>query len=194
MTPRRIQLSRKRGWRLPKGAIRVDRSTVFANPFRPGGPNLLGWGTVRDAEHAVWLHRQWLMTPHRFIAVEAERHEKVLRALPGLAGHDLACWCPVDTRHCHADTLLQLAARDDIDAVVAGLLDAEAGWSLTTRAIALGQLGRLLDLTPDQIPKLGADITALADQIRTARGDDAPTPYPTAEETDWTPAEEGEHG
>lgn len=177
--PRRIALSRKRGWRMPKGAIRVDRSTVFGNPFRPGGPNLLGWGTVRDAEHAVYLHRQWLVTPARFIAVEAERHETVLRALPGLAGHDLACWCPVDARHCHADTLLELANRPDIAQVVAALLHPQAGWSHIIRAVALGQLGRLLDLGPTDVARLGASVTALAAQIRDAR---TPTTEPTTQE------------
>lgn len=36
-----------------------------------------------------------------------------------LAGHDLVCWCPLDDGHgnrvpCHADVLLELAAREDI--------------------------------------------------------------------------------
>jgi hypothetical protein len=30
-----------------------------------------------------------------------------------LAGHDLACWCPLD-QPCHADVLLDLANRDDV--------------------------------------------------------------------------------
>ena len=36
--PKRIQLSRAKGWRLPKGVIKVDRSTRFGNPYRIGEP------------------------------------------------------------------------------------------------------------------------------------------------------------
>lgn len=173
--PRRIQLSRKRGWRIPKGAIKVDRTTMFGNPFKVGGPNLLGWGTVRDAEHAVWLHRQWLVTPSRSIAVELTRHDGVLRALPNLAGHDLACWCAVDAHHCHANTLLELANRPHIAAEVAALLDAgdDVPWSPVERSIALVQLARLLDLTAAQVTEFGTDVTAAAAQIRAARAAEA---------------------
>jgi hypothetical protein len=31
--PERIQLRRTKGWRMPEGAIKVDRSTSFGNPF-----------------------------------------------------------------------------------------------------------------------------------------------------------------
>lgn len=170
MSPRRIQLSRKRGWRMPKGAVKVDRSTVFGNPFAVGGENLLGWGPVRDPEHAVWLHQQWLVTPSRSIAVELARHDEVLRRLPDLTGRDLACWCAPDTRWCHAETLLVLANRPDIADVVAMLLDPEAmQWSLTERAIALGQLGRLTNTPADQTPHIGQTLHEIAAAVRAAR-------------------------
>lgn len=167
--PRRIQLSRKRGWRLPKGAVKVDRTTMFGNLFKVGAPNVLGWGTVRDPEHAVWLHRQWLVTPSRSIAVELARHDEVLRALPSLTGHDLACWCAPDAHWCHANTLLELAARPDIAEVVVILLEGTGPWSAVERSIALGQLARLTGAEPSDVPQIGATLADLAAQVRQAR-------------------------
>ena len=32
--PERIQLSRRAGWRMPAGAVKVSRGTPWGNPFR----------------------------------------------------------------------------------------------------------------------------------------------------------------
>ena len=37
--------------------------------------------------------------------------ENIVRVRHELAGHDLACWCPLDSP-CHADVLLELANAD----------------------------------------------------------------------------------
>jgi hypothetical protein len=34
--PKRIRLSRKKGWRLPRAAVSVARPTMWGNPFRVG--------------------------------------------------------------------------------------------------------------------------------------------------------------
>ena len=170
--PERIRLRRTKGWRMPAGAVKVDRTTVYGNPFRVGGPNILGWGQVRDAAHAVWLHRQWLVTPSRSIAVELERHDTVLAALAAgtLTGKDLACWCALDAHHCHADTLLTLANRPDIADVAAALLDPNGlPWGPIEVEIALGQLGRLMKLSPEEVVNFGRNVIKLADQVRAAR-------------------------
>lgn len=106
--PERIQLRRTKGWRLPRGVVKVDRTTRYGNPFKAGEPNHLGFGTVRDNEHAVWLYRHWLTTDPRLIVFESERQHAILDHLPDLAGKDLACWCGPKA-HCHADVLLELA-------------------------------------------------------------------------------------
>jgi hypothetical protein len=85
--PRRIRLSRQRGWRKPPGAVVVSRPSRWGNPF-PIGPD-------RSAAEAVALYREWI-TPR----VDEVRVQ--------LAGRDLCCWCPLD-RPCHADVLLELA-------------------------------------------------------------------------------------
>ncbi len=87
--PRRIRLSRAKGWRKPAGAVTVARPTRWGNPFpaADGG---------RAA--AVAAHRAWILA----------RPDLVAEAREALRGRDLACWCPLDGP-CHADTLLELA-------------------------------------------------------------------------------------
>jgi hypothetical protein len=89
-TPKRLQLSRTKGWRKPEGAISVARPHKWGNPYKVGTPG------VPNREKAVRLYRQWLPT------------SAIASQLPELTGHDLACWCPTD-QACHADLLLELA-------------------------------------------------------------------------------------
>jgi len=113
MTPQRIQLRRTKGWRLPKGAVVVSRPSKWGNPFTAAAAIDAGYAdtqeegrkVARDAFHD-WLHGdtwaagsndEWAVMRLRFLAELSE-----------LAGHDLACWCPLD-QPCHADVLLELA-------------------------------------------------------------------------------------
>ncbi|KKW93901.1 DUF4326 domain-containing protein [Sphingobium chungbukense] len=88
--PRRIQLSRAKGWRMPDNTVKVDRSTKWGNPYplQPG----------RTAEQAVAAFRIHL------------RETPSLREMAGreLRGKNLACWCPAGAP-CHADILLEAA-------------------------------------------------------------------------------------
>ena len=93
--PRRIKLSRQKGWRLPAGAINVARPTAWGNPFRIGDA-VDGFGTVATRDEAVALYRA------RIVAAPAGHDYAELR------GRDLACWCPLDGP-CHADVLLERA-------------------------------------------------------------------------------------
>lgn len=97
--PRRIRMSRAKGWRKPEGAIYVGRPTRWGNPFRVGDPHpIFGWPI--SADEAVHFYRALV-----------DRHRVLLIAMDGsLRGHDLACWCPLD-RPCHADVLLEFANR-----------------------------------------------------------------------------------
>lgn len=113
--PQRIQLSRAKGWRLPANAAKVDRTTVFGNPYRIGEPldmkQALRWGwnispegrkvVCKDATEAVARFCHCL---HWDEAIHGYVREK-------LAGKDLACWCDLD-RPCHADILLAIANSD----------------------------------------------------------------------------------
>ena len=95
-SPRRIQLRRVKGWRLPPGAVKVADTSKFRNPYRPPlrTPAANAWAKARYVLH---------LTDHPEL-VEAARRE--------LAGRDLACYCAPDLP-CHADVLLELANQDE---------------------------------------------------------------------------------
>jgi hypothetical protein len=89
-----VQLRRTAGWRKPAGAIVVARPSRWGNPFVVG----------RDGDRAecVALYRRALERGELPFTVDDVRQ--------GLAGRDLACWCPAD-EPCHADVLLDVANR-----------------------------------------------------------------------------------
>lgn len=104
MTPRRVQLRRTKGWRLPGNTVKVDRSTMWGNPFVVGRDGdqaecvarfscLLGGECANEAEQA-WLARAL-----------AHRGE--------LEGKNLACCCA--NAPCHADALLRFANGGEAD-------------------------------------------------------------------------------
>jgi hypothetical protein len=113
--PKRIQLSRAKGWRLPANAVKVDRTTEFGNPYRIGEPvdmkQVRRWGwhissngqkvVCTDASDAVARFGHAL---HWDEAIHGHVREK-------LGGKDLACWCALD-QPCHADALLTIANSD----------------------------------------------------------------------------------
>lgn len=114
MTPKRIQRRRIKGWRLPPNTVCVTRPGVFGNPWLLTDPVLPG-----DRKRIVELFRRWLTAneypaamPRASVAVLDGRRLQLLTRLPGLRGKDLACFCPVDAKHCHADVLLELANAD----------------------------------------------------------------------------------
>lgn len=91
-SPKRVQLSRQRGYRTPAGVIRCCRPGRWGNRFRVGVPP--GY----TANQAVADHRAWLMRQPALIA----------QAVQDLRGADLGCFCPLDAP-CHVDTLLEVA-------------------------------------------------------------------------------------
>jgi len=100
MAFRRIQMSRQHPWRAEHpDAIRVDRSTRWGNPFsiKDEGGRPAAVAKYRAALDAGTLPG---IGKHEPVTVEDIR--------AGLAGHDLACWCPLDGP-CHADYLLKIA-------------------------------------------------------------------------------------
>ena len=113
--PKRIQLSRRKGWRKPEGAIVVARPSRWGNPFKVAECVEAGFAETTEQARAVCVEafRDWC-NGNRWAdgsGVRAdERHAAYVASIPELAGHDLACWCPLD-QPCHADVLLELANR-----------------------------------------------------------------------------------
>lgn len=115
-TPKRVQRSRAKGWRMPVTAINVTRPGKWGNPYTVatfGLPLALllyrrsvsgYWspGEIPDEliDEAYRIHTAWRK---KFYTLEDTRN---------LRGWDLACWCALD-KPCHADILLELANHDD---------------------------------------------------------------------------------
>jgi len=116
---KRIQLSRRSGWKKPRGAVVVSRPSVFGNPF-----SVKFWGHSRAVQLYRWmLDGRWkkiretvsahTSNPLQLAMLMMElmliRH-RINKALPELFGKDLACWCnPGES--CHADVLLARARK-----------------------------------------------------------------------------------
>ena len=108
--PKRVQLKREKGWRMPADAVKVDRTTKFGNPFSAYG-----------AENSVQYFRIWITGEltdgeirEKFPEIIAHhlitRRKAIQNSLSELSGRDLACWCS-EGAPCHADVLLELAAQ-----------------------------------------------------------------------------------
>ena len=111
--PLRIQLSRRKGWRMPPNTVSVARPGRWGNEWVVWNDDGQ-WTVTHISEHysvankqkgiflAVRLHREWI----RKLEVSYGGTTMLLE----LRGKNLACWCPLD-QPCHADVLLELANR-----------------------------------------------------------------------------------
>jgi hypothetical protein len=96
MKPRRVQLSRKKGWRMPPNTVSVARPGKWGNPFRIGFE-------VATAEQAKSEYLCFLAGGSKFSHLR-ERVGDVRQ----LKGKNLACYCKLG-EPCHADVLLEIA-------------------------------------------------------------------------------------
>ena len=107
MKPKRIQLSRKKNWRLPKNTIVVARGPgrKWGNPFKVHKPT--GDPTdMMDAQHGVCFSRAAAVA--RYTDWLRERTSWQFEIKRELRGKNLACWCPLG-EPCHADVMLKIA-------------------------------------------------------------------------------------
>lgn len=125
--PVRIQLSRKKGWRMPPNTVKVDRTTRWGNPWVIGdnrydssANDFVCCETTADIVQAFRQFVDWdpdapsilpcIDGGHLEISggysdeIHINRHS--IRKY--LGGKNLACWCKVG-EPCHADVLLELA-------------------------------------------------------------------------------------
>lgn len=114
--PRRIQLSRRKGWRKPESAVVVSRPTKWGNPFNWTEFYFPGQNTPSEAraEAVERFRRAVIGFRSNGSWCEPQAHPysyigQIIRDAPSeLRGKDLACWCPLD-QPCHADVLLEIA-------------------------------------------------------------------------------------
>lgn len=104
MKPKRIQLSRAKGWRMPPHTVKVDRTTCFGNVVKIGAD-----AQVEGVDGCMYY---WEVSPAIAVAIHREivlrRVKRDPTHLEILRGMNLACWCKLG-EPCHADTLLELA-------------------------------------------------------------------------------------
>lgn len=101
--PRRVQLRRTRGWKMPPNTVKVTRPGKWGNPVVVGKPHPycrpieIAEGSPSaepiTAAEAVEIYRCFWQDPNE---------------LEELRGKNLACFCRLD-QPCHADVLLELA-------------------------------------------------------------------------------------
>ena len=110
--PVRVQLSRKKGWRMPPNTVSVARPGKFGNPFRVQ-PGLTPKESVSG--FSAWVEGGALpfVLSALYLPELMERRVALLGRMPSLRGKNLACWCPLD-QPCHADVLLELANADHL--------------------------------------------------------------------------------
>ena len=100
--PIRVQLSRKKGWKMPPNTISVARPHPMGNPHRVGFCPTCG--VTHTREEAIEEFEE-MFKDNPFLVAMVEQ---------AIAGKNLACWCRLD-QPCHADFLLRLA-NADVDA------------------------------------------------------------------------------
>lgn len=106
---------------MPPGAIYVGRPTVFGNPWSVQAAlasDLFEPSAVPEV--CVTCFRRWLQRTDYPDALEKfpiyktlePKRLEILSRLSELRGHDLACWCPLESPWCHADVLLEIANKE----------------------------------------------------------------------------------
>jgi hypothetical protein len=106
--PQRVQLSRRKGWKMPPNTVKVDRSTKWGNPFVVGAHGTRAECVDLFAKMLAGYICLSTGDPDKQIAYR----KMVVSDHAELAGKNLACWCPANAP-CHADVLLEL--RHDSD-------------------------------------------------------------------------------
>lgn len=106
--PKRIRLSRRKGFKLPPNTVNVARPSRWGNPF------VVGIHGTR--ERCVQLFRYlcggYLCLDAKGKDCVDQQQRFLVWAKPNLwrlRGKDLACWCPLDEKPCHADVLMEVA-------------------------------------------------------------------------------------
>jgi hypothetical protein len=91
--PRRVQLSRRKGWRMPENTVKVSRPSPFGNYAGSTRADFeADLADMSNADRAFYMDK-----------------------VKALRGKNLACWCALD-KPCHADVLLELANGESADA------------------------------------------------------------------------------
>ena len=104
LRPCRIQLKRRKGWKLPENAVKVDRSTIWGNPYIVGKH-----GTLNECmDMYMKLITGYICVSMGNTDQQFAHMEAIKTHINKLKGKHLACWCPLH-KPCHANALLLIA-------------------------------------------------------------------------------------
>jgi hypothetical protein len=121
--PRRVQLRRSKGWRMPANTLKVDRTTCWGNPYVVGFCGL-------TLERCIALYRNTVLgiwdpgmltdmtddQVRQIYALHCAWRARNPQPPWMLEGRNLACWCRLPAQGeqdcCHAAVLLELANQD----------------------------------------------------------------------------------
>jgi len=103
MKPTRVQMSRRKGFRLPENTVVVARPTKWGNPHSWKGYEVdVPWDVDKDR-----FRRQLAVEDFVRDLKHGELRFTVDDVRRELRGKNLACWCTDD--ECHATVLLRIA-------------------------------------------------------------------------------------
>ncbi len=112
--PDRVRLSRRKGFDLQAAGkalngldtVSVARPGPFGNPFVVGRD-----GTREECVRYFELMLSGYFPVAAGPSIDEQRHARqtILDRLEELRGKNLACWCRLDGKPCHADALLLVA-------------------------------------------------------------------------------------
>lgn len=101
--PKRIQLKRLKGWRMPPNTVSVARPGRYGNPAAVG--SMVGRVVyIETAEEAVAFFRE-IYQLHTWASYGLPSPSQIADELHG---KDVACWCR-PKRPCHGDVVLEIA-------------------------------------------------------------------------------------
>ena len=109
IAPKRIRLSRAKGWKIPPGTVNVARGPgrMLGNPFVVGRD-----GTAAECVHAyALLIAGYIDLGHVHVGIDQQMAvwRYVRKTWAERRGKDVACWCRLDAV-CHGDVHLAVAA------------------------------------------------------------------------------------
>jgi hypothetical protein len=116
--PKRVQLKRAKGWKMPPNTVKVTRPGKWGNPYKFDAYLPAHDATGEPIEHMNAAEERAAVRRAKRRAVECSVsafrnwiNGLVLigaRDLSELRGKNLACFCALD-QPCHADVLLEIA-------------------------------------------------------------------------------------
>lgn len=117
MKPKRIQLSRRKGFNLQQASLALNGLPAVncARPSRWGNPFVVQFDPHTDYspqtnKQAVEMYRDWLEGKISYPGGHTKLNPSFMRGMikRNLSGHNLACWCG-PSEICHCSLLLELA-------------------------------------------------------------------------------------